>query len=177
MLMQSMEKKWRLEGLGARGPYPGLEDKLSLFGQFVGDWEIREDRLFEEGGTETVLDGELHWEWILEGKAVQDVWMFRDKETNRIIPAGTTVRMYDPKIDAWQSIWFTTERHEVLSFIGRKVGEEIVLEGRNHENDLLRWIFSDISPNSFTWREEKSKDLGKTWATREKMKIRRKGTP
>jgi len=87
------------------------------------------------------------------------------------------VRMYDPKIDAWQSIWFTTERHEVLSFIGRKIGEEIVLEGRNHENNLLRWIFSDITPNSFTWRGEKSKDLGKTWMTRELMKIRRKEVP
>jgi len=147
-----MEKEWKLEGLGASEPYPGLEDKLSLFGQFVGDWVILEDHSFQEDGTETVVDGELHWEWILEGKAVQDVWMFRDKETNKIMPAGTTVRMYDPKIDAWQSIWFTTER-------------------------LLWWIFSDITPNSFTWRGEKSKDLGKTWMTRELMKIRRKEVP
>ena len=27
-------------GLIARGPAPGLEGKLALFGQFVGDWEF-----------------------------------------------------------------------------------------------------------------------------------------
>jgi hypothetical protein len=132
-----------------------------------------EDRFFESDGSETVLDGELHWGWILDGKAVQDVWMFRDEESKRMVPAGTTFRMYDPKIDAWHSVWITAQRHEVLSFIGRRVADEIALEGK-FENALLKWIFSDITPNSFTWREEKSSDLGKTWTLTEKMKIRRK---
>jgi len=162
--------------LGAIGPYPGLEEKLSTFGQFVGDWEILEDRFFGSDGSETVLEGEVHWCWILDGKAVQDVWMFRDDESKRMVPAGTTVRMYDPKIDAWHSVWITAERHEILSFLGRKIGNEIVLEGK-FENDLLKWIFSEIMPNSFTWHEKKSSDLGKTWTLTERMKIRREERP
>ena len=169
-----MQKEWKLEGLAASGPYPGLEDKMPLFGQFVGDWDILECRLFEEDGTETILEGELHWQWILEGKAVQDVWMFREKGVGKVIPAGTTVRMYDPKIDAWHSIWITTERQEVLQFVGRKVGEEIVLESESPEKNLLKWIFYEITPDSFLWRGEKSKDQGKTWKVVEKMQIRRK---
>lgn len=144
-----------------------------LFGQFVGDWDILEDRFFEPDGTETVLEGELHWGWILDGRAVQDVWMFRDKETKRLIPAGTTVRFYDPKIDAWQSTWITTEGNAVVKFIGRKVGDEIVLEGTSADGDLLKWTFTDIKSDSFTWLGEESKDGGKTWKLAERMMIQR----
>jgi hypothetical protein len=36
--------KWKIEGLGATEPYPNLKEKLALFGQFVGDWDIVEAR-------------------------------------------------------------------------------------------------------------------------------------
>jgi len=168
------ENAWKIAGLGADGPFPELEEKLSLFGQFVGDWDILEDRFFEPDGTESVQEGELHWGWILGGRAVQDVWMFRDKETHRVIPAGTTVRFYDSKIDAWQSVWITPQGNAVLQFLGHKVADEIVLDGKAREGTLLKWIFSDIKPDSFTWRGEESKDDGKTWVLAERMRIRRR---
>ena len=34
---------WLIEGLAAEGPFPECADKLSLFGQFVGDWDIVEE--------------------------------------------------------------------------------------------------------------------------------------
>lgn len=163
-----------ITGLGASGPFPELEEKLSLFGQFVGDWDILEDRFFQNDGSELVLEGELHWGWILGGKALQDVWMYRDKDTRELIPAGTTVRFYDSKIDAWRSVWMTPEGHVVTAFIGNKVEDEIVLEGRNDDGVMLKWIFYNIKPDSFMWRGEESKDSGKTWILAEKMIIRRK---
>jgi hypothetical protein len=33
-----------IEGLGADGPDPNMREKLMLFGQFVGDWDIVEAR-------------------------------------------------------------------------------------------------------------------------------------
>src|SRR5437867_12361 len=94
---------WTIKGLGADEPFPGLKEKLMLFGQFVGDWET-DARYPQPDGTDIKAKGEIHFGWILEGRAVQDVWMGRDQRTGRAVPAGTTLRYYDPKIDAWHSI-------------------------------------------------------------------------
>jgi hypothetical protein len=173
--MESDLKFRRIEGLYADAPDASLKDKLMLFGQFVGDWDILEDRLFRpDGKTDVVQSGELHWGWILDGNALQDVWMFHDKDKHRAVPAGTTIRFYDPKIDAWRSTWITPIDHAVVTFIAQKAGDEIVLEGKNAKGELLKWIFSDIKPDSFKWRGEASKDGGKTWVLVERMQIRRR---
>ena len=145
-----------------------------LFGQFVGDWDILEDRCLQSDGTWVRSRGELHWGWILDGRAVQDVWMTIDEETGRAIPEGTTVRFYDPKIDAWHSVWLSPTQGAVKTFLGRKIGKEIVLEGKTDQGYLVKWIFSDITPSSFSWHSEESHDHGRSWMLREEMRIRRK---
>jgi len=43
--------------------------------------------------------GEVHAGWVLDGRAIQDVW---------ILPGlfyGTTLRVYDPGLDAWHILW------------------------------------------------------------------------
>jgi len=163
-----------IQGLLAYGPTPELRQKMMLFGQFVGDWDILEDRYVQPGGSWVHSRGELHWGWILDGRAVQDVWMTIDEETNKAIPDGTTVRFYDPAIDAWHSVWLSPTQGRVKTFIGRKVGEEVVLEGKTPEGYPVKWIFSDITPNSFRWHSEESRDNGNSWILREEMQIRRR---
>lgn len=170
---RSSEKAWVIEGLPAFGPYPEFKEKLALFGQFVGDWDILENRYLQDDGTWSKERGRIHWRWILEGRAVQDVWTSVNEETGKEIPWGTTVRFYDPRIDAWRSTWISPRQGVVQAFIGRKVGEEIVLERKNDEGCLAKWIFSEISGDSFRWRAEENRD-GKTWTLREEMKIRRR---
>ena len=62
---------WTIEGLGAERPFPGLKEKLALFGQFIGDWVIEEAR-YPRGaqGVELRSQGEIHFGWILDGRAV-----------------------------------------------------------------------------------------------------------
>ena len=64
--------------------------------------------------------------------------MYRDIENGRITPGGTTIRYYDPKIDAWQSVWITPEGNAVVKFVGRKVDDKIVLEGIDPEGSPIR---------------------------------------
>ena len=64
-----------IKGLGADGPDPNMREKLMLFGQFVGDWDIVEARYPQPDGTEIKRKGEIHFGWILDGRAIQDVWM------------------------------------------------------------------------------------------------------
>jgi hypothetical protein len=165
---------WEIEGLPAYGPNPELEGKLALFGQFIGDWDVIENRYLRDDGTWSKERGRIHWRWILEGRATQDVWASIDEETEKEMPWGTTVRFYDPKIGAWRSTWISPRQGAVAAFIGRKVGREIVLERRNEEGCLVKWIFSGISRDSFRWHAEESRDGGKTWTLKEEMKIRRR---
>lgn len=163
-----------IEGLLVEGPNPEMKEKLMLFGQFVGDWDILEDRSLQPDGTWTTTRGELHWGWILDGRAVQDVWMWIDEKTGKLILEGTTVRFYDAKIDAWHSVWLAPRQGAVKTFVARKVGDEIVLEGKTAEGYPVKWIFSEITPDSFRWRAEETQDNGKTWTLKEEMRIRRR---
>jgi hypothetical protein len=56
---------WTIEGLVAKCPDPNLKEKMMLFGQFIGDWEI-EDRFTQEDGTEVKMKGEVLFGWILD---------------------------------------------------------------------------------------------------------------
>lgn len=161
-------------GLPARGPHPELADKLSLFGQFVGDWEITECRNLQADGSWTVERGELHWRWILDGRAVQDVWSTTDQTTGRAVPIGTTVRFYDAKLDAWHSVWISPLQGVVRPFVGRAIGAEIVLEGTSARGNALRWIFSDIAESRFRWRSEEHMGSVRGWVMNEEMHIERR---
>jgi hypothetical protein len=166
-------RTWGIFGLPANGPFPGLEEKLALFGQFVGDWQIVEDRYLQDDGTWIKSRGELHIGWILEGRALQDTFMTFDEKTHKMIPDGTTLRYYDPRIDGWHVVWFSPVQGAIKTLTGRKVGDEIVLERATDEGYLVKWIFSEITPSSFRWHSEESRNSGKTWSLREEMRIRR----
>jgi hypothetical protein len=165
--------KWTIKGLGADGPEPNLKEKLMLFGQFVGDWNIVEARYTQADGTEVIMKGEVHFGWILDGTAVQDVWMGCRKGEEKLILFGTTIRFYDPKIDAWRSTWISPIKGLVKIFIARKINDEIILEGKTVEGYPERWIFSQITPNSFRWHSEETHDNGKTWLLTEEMQIQK----
>jgi hypothetical protein len=57
--------QWQIGGLSALGPEPQLADKLSLFGQFVGDWDILESRSLQDDGTWSSERGRIYWRWVL----------------------------------------------------------------------------------------------------------------
>ena len=101
--------------------------------------------------------GEIHFGWVLEGRAIQDVW---------ILPGvfyGTTLRVYDPGIDAWHILWSDPVRHFYSRQIGRARDSDIVQHGKNDAGETVRWSFTEITPNSFRWTGERSRDGGKTW--------------
>ncbi len=164
---------WKIEGLGADGPDPDLAEKLMLFGQFVGDWEIVEARYRQADGTWVKMKGEVHFGWILGGTAIQDVWMGSKEGSEKVTLFGTTIRFYDPKIDAWRSTWLSPIKGLVQTFIARKVNDEIVLELQNTNGYPEKWIFSQITPRSFRWRSEETHDNGKTWQLTEEMQIKK----
>jgi hypothetical protein len=168
-----MNSNWKIEGLAADGPDPKLKDKLMLFGQFVGDWDIVEASYLQADGVWAEMRGEVHFGWILGGTAIQDVWMGHRLGAEKLGMYGTTIRFYDPKIDAWRSTWLSPLKGLVQLFIGRKVDEKIVLDLQNATDYPERWVFSDITSKSFQWYAEETHDGGKTWLLVEKMNIQK----
>src|ERR1043166_7169119 len=161
-----------IEGLGAEGADADLIEKLQLFGQFVGDWEI-DAQWFQPDGTTRKGKGALHVRWILNGRAIQDVWTSLEGNRPQSVAVGTTIRFYDQKIDAWHCVWISPVQSMVRRFVARKVGDEIVLEGTSTAGVPERWIFSEITPRSFRWRAVESHDHQETWQLTEKMSMRR----
>ena len=161
--------------LHASAAYAPLARSLQLFGQFIGVWDL-EWRGLDHAGSPIVVRGELHFGWILDGRAVQDVWRVpvdgSDAARMRAFH-GTTIRFYDPQIDAWRSTWLDPLNGRVRRFIGRPVGHTIVLEGLD-EDPKERWTFRDITNDSFVWRGERSTDGGRTWTIEDEMYARRR---
>lgn len=166
---------WKIEGLPAPRPAPGLKSKLRLFGQFVGDWEIVELRSSGSRGHSETMTGEVHFNWVLGGRAIQDVWGHHDRRTGQFVPWGTTVRYYAPALGAWRSTWIAPGQRFVRRFVGRQVGSEIVLKEEPRGLRTEQWIFSDIRRNSFNWRAVRRRSKSGPWETIETMRIERRG--
>lgn len=153
-------------GLAAAGPAEDRAREMELYGWLVGQWTIDAVRYSSDGQAHRV-DGTIWAGWVLEGRAVQDVWA---------IPGvfhGTTLRVYDPGIDAWHIIWSDPLKQYHSRQIGRRSGKDIVQEGTNDAGELLRWSFTDIRADSFRWLGECSRDRGASWITQIDMRIRR----
>jgi hypothetical protein len=166
-----------IEALHVAGPAGLQAEKLHLFGQFVGSWTL------EWAGTGTDgrparMTGELHFGWVLGGRAVQDIWIVpgRSQPGEGQPPLGfhgSTIRFYDDAIGAWRSTWIEPVNGRVRRFIGRSDGDEIVLVSEE-DDPQLRWRFTDIGPASFRWRGELSRDGGATWEFDEEMHATRR---
>jgi hypothetical protein len=61
-----------------------------------------------------------------------------------------------------------------VNLIAREQGDEIWLEGRNPENQPIRWTFSDFSDERVRWQGFVSKDEGVTWVRDEEIILRRR---
>lgn len=157
-----------IRGLLAEVPDPDLKEKLQLFGRFIGDWDL-DVWMIPYGGSRIECKAEVHFGWILRGKAIQDVWIFHNPRKT----IGTTVRFYDPKIDAWRCVWANPVSGIMETLIARERVKDIILEGTSQEGYPQRWTYSDITPTSFTWRGYESRD-GKPWQLQEEMKAVRK---
>ncbi len=143
-------------------------DRMDLYGRFVGSWDLDVIRWMDDG-SERKRQGEWHFGWVLEGRAIQDVWIVprRGQRPGDAMAGqfayGSTLRLYDPRLDAWRIQWTEPVLGAYLAMIGRAEGSDIVQLGKDEDGNDLRWSFRDIRPDSFLWRGEISGDGGTNW--------------
>lgn len=170
-----------LGSLPSSGP-DSADAAHQLYTALRGDWDVAVTDYLADGSRHTGT-GEWHFDWVLEGRAMQDVWISPrrgERHTAATPPAfdryGTTVRYFDPAIDAWRVTWVNPAQNYVATLVGRARGRDIVQEGTGDDGRLLRWTFSGITRDAFSWRGEVSADSGHTWRTVQEMSARRAAT-
>jgi hypothetical protein len=155
------------EKLHSDHPAADRADKMGLYAFLIGRWEMDSVIHSADGKKQPGPKGEIHAGWVLEGRALQDVW---------ILPGvfyGSTLRVYDPGLDAWHILWSDPVRQVYTRQIGRAKDKEIVQDGTDGAGTPLRWSFSDITANSFHWLGERSEDGGKTFRRQIEFFVRR----
>jgi hypothetical protein len=166
------------EALHSSAPASDRNGKLGLYGWLVGDWEF--EATYHPGdGTTRRTTGEIHAGWVLGGRAVQDVWIVPARE--RPSPTapqfgdfyGSTLRVYDPGLDAWHILWSDPLQQTYFRQIGRARGKDIVQEGQGPDGAAHRWSFTELTPESFRWTGERSTDNGGTWTLYADYRVRR----
>jgi catechol 2,3-dioxygenase-like lactoylglutathione lyase family enzyme len=159
-----------IDALATTGPAPDRGENMALYGWLIGDWTM-DATVYGDDGSEHVASGSIHFGWVLQGRAIQDVW---------ILPGffhGTTLRIYDPGLDAWHILWSDPLKQYFTRQIGRAHGKDIVQNGRNDAGEPTRWSFIDITPSAFRWIGERSLDDGATWHRQAVFHARRTVVP
>jgi len=160
--------------LSASGPHPSLGDDAQLFDRFVGTWDC-EYANYAADGSVSRSTGEVLFGWIIDGRAMQDIWLSYPEDADSERHIGTSVRYYDTKLAQWRVVWVDPVSGSISIVTGGAVGERIVLGNQDTDGTMRRWSFNDIRPNSFIWRSEKSRDGGKTWRLEAEYHMKRRG--
>lgn len=158
----------------APGPNPSLGDEARTFDRVVGTWDA--DYSFHaEDGSVRHSRGEVIFGWILDGYALQDVFISYPKRPGDERKIVTGVRFFDAKAKVWRVVFVAPSFGVVIMMEGGAEGEDrIVLRGKDSDRASLRWSFNDIRADSFIWRGEISRDRGKTWRLEEEHHMKRR---
>jgi hypothetical protein len=142
----------------APGPHPSVPRDDQIFAPFIGSWNLRVKWYDAQGVTTREEAGEWHFAYVLEGRAVQDVWIVPPRgERNRgadLYEYGASLRFFDPSLSAWRSTWIGPMHGLVRTFIAKRVNSGVMLETTGDVLPRMRWSFHDIAPSSFRWSNE-----------------------
>src|SRR5262245_38259268 len=168
--------------LAAPGRAPEIPDSADVYGWLIGSWELQIVHYLVDV-TARGLKGETHFGWVLEGRAVQDVWIMRvpplhraNEQDKGLSTYGTTLRIWDPLIQAWRVTWVNPVTGSRDELIGRWCGKDIVQVGRHADGTPIRWSFTEITPESFRWLGEALETDGRTWKLEAEFRARRMET-
>jgi len=164
--------------LAAPGRSPDIPEAADAYGWLIGSWELEVSHFQRDRAAEG-RRGEVHFGWVLEGRAVQDVWILPRRPergagsgiTGNLY--GTSLRVWDAAIAAWRVTWINPVSGRRNELIGRWQGQDVVQIGTHADGTPIRWIFTEISLDSFRWTGEALNPDGKTWRLEAEFRARR----
>ena len=169
----TLPREAMINALGSANPHPSLGEEARTFDRLVGVWDA--DFSFpHDDGTVSHKKGEILFGWVMDGHAIQDLWIGYPTGEQKERTIGTTFRFFDTKAKQWRIVFINPQFNYVVTTQGGREGDRIVLRGVDSDGLPIRWTFSEIQPDSFHWQGEKSHDGGKTWKLEEDHSMKRR---
>jgi hypothetical protein len=160
--------------LKATSPHPALGDQAQVVGRLIGTWDV-EYTTFAKDGTADRRTGEFIVEWVMDGRAIQDLWIVHPSGKRKEREVYTDLHWFDAKSRTWRSAFVDPEHGSVARFTGGPVGNDrYVLQTPDFGSNQTRWSFYDIRRDSFAVRGEASGDDGKTWKLESEYRMKRR---
>lgn len=150
-----------------------------LYGWLIGSWDMDVLHYRVDLGNAR-RRGEIHFGWVLEGRAVQDVWIMPPPRephaglTSADTMYGTTLRVWDPALRAWRVTYINPLTGQRDELVGRRVGDDLVQIGTHADGTPIRWNFTDITRDSFRWTGVALAQDGVTWTLEAEFHARRR---
>lgn len=162
------------DGPGFR--HENAPSELEQFGQLAGIWDVEVEMRAQDGSWVPSAPGLWAWRYAIGGFAVQDLW-YQGEENLPAYMAQlgrdyllTANRIFDVTTGQWQIAWMANGAGEAMgadfgSFTAVYDDGEIVMSSPRDDRavGLQRVRFFNITPRSFEWQSEYSRDDGKTW--------------
>ena len=161
----------------APGPHPSLGHHADTFGRLIGSWS-GEYHDHQAGQPLETGSMEVHFGWVLQGRAVQDTGIAPPREPARAGSVlkrqtyGTTLRVFHPEIEAWRAVWLNPVTGKRNDLIGRRSGDDIVQFCFDADRPE-KWVFARITARSFLWRALLLGDDGVTWVMDTEFQLHR----
>ena len=174
-LLAKSTREAMINVLGSGDANPSIGDEAKTFDRLVGTWDA-DFTFYRKDGSVSHKKGELLFGWVMDGHAIQDLWIGYPTEGQKERTIGTTIRFFDTALKQWRVIFVNPQFNYVVTVQGGREGDRIVLHGRDTDGLPIRWTFSEMKPGSFHWQGEKSHDGGKTWKVEEDHHMKRRST-
>ena len=156
--------------LHAQQPAADCASQLGLYFFLIRSWTTR--ILTHDDGRTHEGAGGFHARRVLEGRAIQDVWMIPGRAqrtaTRRPLPVagnwyGNDAARLRPRVSAPGASSGPTGDQQFVRQIGRADGNDIVQDGEHVNGTAMRWRFTKITPASFHWIGEFMRDESVRW--------------
>jgi hypothetical protein len=160
---------------------PEIPEADDAYGWLIGSWDLRAQHYAGIDVIALGIEGEIHFAWALEGRAVQDVWIMPRRSERSPGMAkinnmfGTTLRVWDASIQAWRIHWINPVTGHREEQIGRRSGNDVVQIGARPDGTPTRWCFTAITADSFHWIGEALQPDGVTWKLEGEFRATRRG--
>ncbi len=151
------------------GANESAPEGLRQYGQFVGEWRCAPGfRDAEDNWQTPAARPTWVWHWVLNGAAIQDVWIPDPDHAPPGAAMGTNLRVYDAENDRWDMVWTTETLGGFQHFSATEEAGDIVMHGDipagPRPAHRARITFHDIQADRFEWKYEASAPSdGETW--------------